>query len=50
LTDPIRDLFKASTRQGIAAFLANQTRNQLDKLAAAKDIPLMTLPPVSGAR
>jgi crotonobetainyl-CoA:carnitine CoA-transferase CaiB-like acyl-CoA transferase len=50
LTDPIRDLFKACTRQGIAAFLANQTRNQLDKLAAAKDIPLMTLPPVSSAR
>jgi crotonobetainyl-CoA:carnitine CoA-transferase CaiB-like acyl-CoA transferase len=50
LADPIRDLFKASTRQGIAAFLASQTRSQLDKLAAAKDIPLMTLARVSGPR
>jgi hypothetical protein len=41
---PVKDLFKPSTRQAIEAFLASQTRVQLDKLAAAKDIPLMTLP------
>ncbi len=48
--DPLKDLFKASTRQAIAAFLAQQTRSQLDKLATEQDIPLMTLPPVSGTR
>jgi crotonobetainyl-CoA:carnitine CoA-transferase CaiB-like acyl-CoA transferase len=44
LAHPVKDLFKPSTRQAIEAFLASQTRAQLDKLAAAKDIPLMTLP------
>jgi crotonobetainyl-CoA:carnitine CoA-transferase CaiB-like acyl-CoA transferase len=44
LVHPLKDLFKPSTRQAIEAFLASQTRAQLDKLAAAKDIPLMTLP------
>ncbi len=48
--DPLKDLFKTSTRQAIAAFLAQQTRSQLDKLATEQDIPLMTLPPLSGAR
>ena len=41
---PVKDLFKPATRQALEAFLANQTRAQLDKLALAKDIPLMTLP------
>ena len=41
---PVKDLFKPATRQAIEAFLAGQTRAQLDKLAMAKDIPLMTLP------
>jgi crotonobetainyl-CoA:carnitine CoA-transferase CaiB-like acyl-CoA transferase len=41
---PVKDLFKPATRQAIEAFLASQTRAQLDKLAMAKDIPLMTLP------
>ena len=40
---PVKDLFKPATRQAIEAFLASQTRAQLDKLATAKDIPLMTL-------
>ena len=44
LTDPVKDLFKPATRQAIGTFMASQTRAQLDKLAKAKDIPLMTLP------
>jgi alpha-methylacyl-CoA racemase len=36
-------MFKPETHQVIAAFLAGQTRQQLDKLAAAQDIPLHTL-------
>jgi crotonobetainyl-CoA:carnitine CoA-transferase CaiB-like acyl-CoA transferase len=44
LKDPIKDLFKPATHQAIAAFLASQTRAQLDKLALTHDIPLMTLP------
>jgi crotonobetainyl-CoA:carnitine CoA-transferase CaiB-like acyl-CoA transferase len=44
LLDPVKDLFKPATRKAIETFLASQTRVQLDKLAVAKDIPLMTLP------
>jgi crotonobetainyl-CoA:carnitine CoA-transferase CaiB-like acyl-CoA transferase len=44
LTHPVKDLFKPATHQAIEAFLASRTRAQLDKLATAKDIPLMTLP------
>jgi alpha-methylacyl-CoA racemase len=44
LTHPVKDLFKPATRQAIEAFFASQTRAQLDKLATAKDIPLLTLP------
>lgn len=40
----LKALFAQSTHESIAAFLASQTRQQLDKLATAKDIPLMTLP------
>ena len=36
-------LFKPETHAAIATFLASRTRKQLDKLAAAKDIPLHTL-------
>jgi crotonobetainyl-CoA:carnitine CoA-transferase CaiB-like acyl-CoA transferase len=43
LDHPVKDLFKPAARKAIEAFLAGQTRAQLDKLAAAKDIPLMTL-------
>ena len=35
---------KASIHQALAAFFANQTRQQLERLARAKDIPLHTLP------
>jgi hypothetical protein len=41
---PVKDLFKPETQQAIAAFLASKTRLQLDKLAAAQDIPMLTLP------
>jgi len=44
LSHPVKDLFKPATRQAVEAFLASQTRAQLDKLATAKDIPLLTLP------
>jgi crotonobetainyl-CoA:carnitine CoA-transferase CaiB-like acyl-CoA transferase len=36
-------MFQSATHQAIAAFLAGQTRKQLDKLATARDIPLHTL-------
>lgn len=39
----IRTMMAPATRGQIAAFLATQTRRQLDKLAAEKDIPLHTL-------
>lgn len=44
LSHPVRDLFKPETHQAIATFLAGKTRQQLDRLAASKDIPLLTLP------
>ena len=44
LTHPVKDLFKPETRQTMATFFAGKTRQQLDKLAVAKDIPLLTLP------
>ena len=37
-------MHKRSTHEAIALFLATQTRQQLDKLASSKDIPLHTLP------
>jgi len=37
-------MHKRSTHEAIAKFLAGQTRQQLDKLASSKDIPLHTLP------
>jgi hypothetical protein len=36
-------MFKLSTHKGIESFLASQTRHQLDKLATAKDIPMLPL-------
>lgn len=44
LAHPVKDLFHPATHQAIAAFMASRTRQQLDKLAVAKDIPLLTLP------
>jgi alpha-methylacyl-CoA racemase len=40
----IASLLSPKTAQAIADFLATQTTKALDKLAAAKDIPLYTLP------
>jgi len=39
----MKAMFAPATHQTIAAFLLTQTRKQLDKLAAVKDIPLHTL-------
>jgi crotonobetainyl-CoA:carnitine CoA-transferase CaiB-like acyl-CoA transferase len=39
-----KTLFAQSTHDAIASFFASKTRQQLDKLATDKDIPLMTLP------
>lgn len=39
----LRALFKPDTHAAIAAFLLGKTRQQLDRLAADKDIPLHTL-------
>jgi len=44
ISHPSKDLFKRSTHRAIENFLASQTRQQLDKLASAKDIPMMSLP------
>jgi crotonobetainyl-CoA:carnitine CoA-transferase CaiB-like acyl-CoA transferase len=40
----VKTLFNPKTHEAIAAFFAGKTRQQLDKLASEKDIPLMTLP------
>jgi alpha-methylacyl-CoA racemase len=40
----LRAMFLSQTHASIAAFFGGQTRKQLDKLAAANDIPLHTLP------
>ncbi len=40
---PVKDLFKPSVHQAIGAFVSGQTRQQLDALAVAKDIPLLTM-------
>jgi len=43
ISHPYQDMFRTSTHKGIESFLASQTRKQLDKLATAKDIPLLSL-------
>ncbi len=43
ITHPVKDLFKPAVHRAIAAFVANKTRKELDTLAEAKDIPLLTL-------
>lgn len=44
LSHPVQDLFKPETHQAVATFFAEQTRMQLDQLAASQDIPLLSLP------
>lgn len=41
----IATLFTPATREAIARFLASQTREQLDHLAALRDLPLHTMAP-----
>jgi len=43
LSHSYKDMLKPSTHQAIESFLASQTRQQLDKLATAKDIPMLSL-------
>lgn len=43
IAHPVKDLFKPAVHRAVAAFLAGQTRQQLDALAQARDIPLLTL-------
>jgi alpha-methylacyl-CoA racemase len=43
ISHPYQDMFKTSTHKGIESFLASQTRQQLDKLATANDIPMLSL-------
>lgn len=40
----VKAMFTPATHAAVAAFLASQTRAQLDRLAAEQDIPLHTLP------
>jgi alpha-methylacyl-CoA racemase len=40
----LRAMFAPATHQAIAAFLLTQTREQLDRLAVERDIPLHTMP------
>ena len=43
-TPDLRTLFLPATHAAIAAFFLGQTRRQLERLAAAHDVPLHTLP------
>ncbi len=43
ITHPVQDLFKPAVHRAIAAFLASKTRQALDALAEARDIPLLTM-------
>ena len=43
IAHPVKDLFKPTVHQAIAAFVAGKTRKELDAWAEAKDIPLLTL-------
>ncbi len=43
IAHPVKDLFKPAVQRGIADFVAGKTRQQLNALAKAKDIPLLTL-------
>ncbi len=43
ITHPVKDLFKPAVHQAIQRFVAGKTRKELDSLAEARDIPLLTL-------
>ena len=43
IAHPVKDVFRPAVHQAIAAFVASKTRKELDTLAEARDIPLLTL-------
>lgn len=43
IAHPVKDLFKPAVHRAIAAFVADKTRKELDALAEARDIPLLTM-------
>jgi crotonobetainyl-CoA:carnitine CoA-transferase CaiB-like acyl-CoA transferase len=43
IAHPVKDLFKPAVHRAIAAFVGTRTRQQLDALAQAHDIPLLTM-------
>ena len=43
IAHPVKDLFKPGVHRAIEAFVAGKTRKELDALAEAKDIPLLTM-------
>ena len=43
LKHPVNDLFKPAVHKAIEAFVAGKTRKELDALAEARDIPLLTM-------
>lgn len=43
IDDPVEDPFKPKVHKAVAAFLSGKTRKELDQLAQAKDIPMMSL-------
>ena len=44
IAHPVKDLFKPALQQALQAFFATRTRQQLDRLSQAHDLPLLTLP------
>ena len=42
-------MFRSATHHAVAEYFAGQTRAELDRLAAAQDIPLHTLAPEEGS-
>jgi alpha-methylacyl-CoA racemase len=43
IAHPVKDLFKPAVHHAMAAFVAGKTRKELDALAEARDIPLLTM-------
>ena len=43
IAHPVKDLFKPAVHRAIAAFVSGKTRKELDALAEARDIPLLTM-------
>ena len=43
ITHPVKDLFRPAVHRAIEVFVAGKTRKELDTLAEARDIPLLTL-------